>query len=476
MCFLTNKSNVFLLIAFGVFLSIVIGIVSSFSLMLPFLVIGVIIGLLGIYMLFKKNEFLLAATVYLFTLDTSGMLMKIPLKHFIFLVLFLKFIDLCINRKARIQNPIMFLTLCILVPIYGSTISIFRGTEIGNVIGDANGYFFFIIGYFMSVIVQQKEHLKGVVIKHFLVSSFIISIATLVMFWLNFTGILTLIDINDFLKNYQLGFAVLENNNTRIFLASHVYIMISLLYVFSKSINKTEKTSLLNLFLLVLFIVSIFVANARGLWVGTALGMGIIFLMQKFNFKKVLMIFIFLIGVTGAATFVSQEYWSNTFERMLTITDFSRDNLSNYIRNQQKAELLAEFQNYPILGKGFGTTLDSGYYRNAQMPYTFELSYLELLYKLGVFGFSLFLMTMFLFTLKILRTKDKRMKNFLIGSFVGFLFVSITNPYIVSSLGMFLLGFLYVLSHGENVNKQKIFINKPHTKKGKKFKKYKIVW
>jgi len=135
---------------------------------------------------------------------------------------------------------------------------------------------------------------------------------------------------------------------------------------------------------------------------------------------------------------------AKTIERVASIADFT-DNQSNAIRGEQSFYLVNEFYNYPILGKGFGSTLSSGFIRDDKIPYTFELSYLELLYKLGVVGFSVFLIGL-LWLVNTIYKSPIRQRKVLLISLICLLFVSFTNPYIVSALGMFLLSVLYAVS------------------------------
>jgi O-antigen ligase len=220
--------------------------------------------------------------------------------------------------------------------------------------------------------------------------------------------------------------------------------MVSLLIVFSLILYSNTKKILLITIGLILG-ASILISNTRGLWLGTTFGLVFIALYGSLTFKKVVFYYVAIIGLVSSL-FIANEFWESAIYRISTIFNFSTDQ-SNQIRGQQATELLNEFYNYPIIGKGFGASLNSGFYRIADIPYTFELSYFELLYKLGLLGFIIFAISIISIFFVIRSQKEnKPMKIALTASFLAFLLLSGTNPYIVSSLGMFLLSVIYALS------------------------------
>lgn len=62
---------------------------------------------------------------------------------------------------------------------------------------------------------------------------------------------------------------------------------------------------------------------------------------------------------------------------------YSVEEAGNSIRNQQKDYLIEDLS---FFGNGLGAVLDSGYSRNDAKPYGFELTYLNILHKLGSIG------------------------------------------------------------------------------------------
>ena len=83
---------------------------------------------------------------------------------------------------------------------------------------------------------------------------------------------------------------------------------------------------------------------------------------------------------------------------------FSSEESSNNIRTEQASFLIREFS---LFGSGLGSSLESGYSRDST-GYGFELTYLNIIHKLGVFSMALFLYylsTIILIVYRILHRK-----------------------------------------------------------------------
>ena len=63
-----------------------------------------------------------------------------------------------------------------------------------------------------------------------------------------------------------------------------------------------------------------------------------------------------------------------------------QNELSTSYRLEQAPQLLRGFRRHVVLGSGMGATLPSGFRRSKSEPWSFELSYLQLLFQLGVIG------------------------------------------------------------------------------------------
>ena len=118
-------------------------------------------------------------------------------------------------------------------------------------------------------------------------------------------------------------------------------------------------------------------------------------------------------------------------------------------RTIQKPYLIESFKESPMLGSGFGAY--AGYLRNEERPWTYELTYHQMLFNLGIIGvavlgslFSLY----FLLVVRILR-QYKNGSAIPFSILVGFcclLLGAYSNPYLRSFDYLFFAGLLPFLS------------------------------
>lgn len=123
------------------------------------------------------------------------------------------------------------------------------------------------------------------------------------------------------------------------------------------------------------------------------------------------------------ATFISQLLYT-----------FSNEEASNIRRATQSTYLIKEFS---FFGAGLGAPLQSGYVRDST-GYGFELTYLNIIHKLGIFSVALF--GYYIGTIMLLVNRIYNRK-FLLGAFVstglmGYLIMGAGNPVLLSPLSV----------------------------------------
>ncbi|MCM3573274.1 O-antigen ligase family protein [Mesobacillus subterraneus] len=421
---------------------------ATYFSLLPQLLL-LLVGFIVLFLLIRNDKVLLIGTVYVFVLDSGNGLFPIPLRELLFGLLVLKTIYYILAKKVHIKYFTPFLIISFILPIYGVAISQFRGQNLSYAIDDAKGYIFLITGLCIYALISLKTVLKKSLLNHFLIACLTVSIGTILILALELTNIVWIYDSSVWLINHNLGFAGLEiNGQYRVFIRSQLYVMLGLILIstkiMSRSHNKMDYTILL------IFSVCILISNTRGLWLGSILGVSIMLLFGKSTVIKVISACVIILSITLTPLFFS-DFTGDVLERVSSSFDFTQ-NESNSIRSEQALQLVNEFENHIFFGKGFGSTLDTGYYRS-EVPYSFELSYLELLYKLGLFGFIPFVIGLLLYFRIIIKSANKDMKLGVFASFFSFILLSTTNPYIVSSLGMFFLAILFSLTTNSD-NKQ----------------------
>lgn len=131
---------------------------------------------------------------------------------------------------------------------------------------------------------------------------------------------------------------------------------------------------------------------------------------------------------------------------------FSLDNVSNRIRSEQFEYLKAEIK---FMGSGLGAVLESGYARD-DTGYGFELTYVNIVHKLGVFSFILFLSyaVTALYALRFIFNPKLRIYGGFIIGLISFLVPGAGNPMLLSPAMVLLhsaaLYYIYSYISGKN--------------------------
>jgi N-acetylglucosaminyl-diphospho-decaprenol L-rhamnosyltransferase len=114
---------------------------------------------------------------------------------------------------------------------------------------------------------------------------------------------------------------------------------------------------------------------------------------------------------------------------------------STGVRVDQAGPLWEGFRAHPVLGSGLGSALGSGFARDPDSPWSFELTFLQILFQLGAVGLILVL---WLPLAVIWRTAGEvltspRIRVGALASLIGLLGImlaSATNPYLLTNFGM----------------------------------------
>jgi hypothetical protein len=118
-------------------------------------------------------------------------------------------------------------------------------------------------------------------------------------------------------------------------------------------------------------------------------------------------------------------------------------------RTIQKAYLIDSFRESPILGSGFGA--HAGYLRSEERPWTYELTYHQLLFNLGIVGLVVLgglVSVYFVFVTRLLRQfkDDSAIPFALLVGLCSLLIGAYSNPYFGSFGFLFFVGLLPYLS------------------------------
>jgi len=190
------------------------------------------------------------------------------------------------------------------------------------------------------------------------------------------------------------------------------------------------KWSTSTLFISLSVIVFIFLSMSKA-FIGIVIvliGLAVFLIVLK-NFSDVKfrpIIFLLLI-----CTFIFYFISSSEFEILLF--SFSNNESSNMVREDQFGAIINEFTFY---GAGLGAVLNSGYVRSSEAPYGFELTFLNLIHKLGFMVIPLFISyfipLFYGLKLIILKKGSPVIGAFLIGA-MSFIIPGYANPMLLAS-------------------------------------------
>lgn len=409
-----------------------------------------------------------------FVLGGLGHLLGLPIRKGLFALGILFSIYMIFREKIKIEKKFLvpILVVCIYIS-YGSVIGLINGNSISDIFSDVNSFLGVIYILLLIAYVKGRRENINKILNIFINCSVVVAIITITLFFVSriyLPNNLEIINIyNDLNSKLQYGFIsglVLSNNYARVYLYNGIFMQLAAAIMFIKLFNKEK--NIFNIIKLSILLIGIYVSNTRGFWLGT---IGVVILsfsyyiwrVKKYNLtiKNVIIAMIPLILVASiiSKTIVAVSPEQNLpdssgsiKDRVESIGDFENDE-SNKVRAIQLRFLVDKIKEKPVLGWGFGSHIyEYPQYmeENNLQPVSsssFELYYVELLFKTGIVGiviffgylaFNFFKLIGLLFK-KNLRNKDEQI---LVGWTIGTMSIlasSITNPYIAGLSVFFVL-------------------------------------
>lgn len=155
--------------------------------------------------------------------------------------------------------------------------------------------------------------------------------------------------------------------------------------------------------------------------------------------QKVLkLIYIYLFIFSVISIFYYEQIYAFYELRFLSVNN----QISDFIRVEQKDVLINLFLNKPYFGHGIGA-YDIDLIRSISEPFSYEQQILSLLPKFGIVGFSIFC-AIFLYLLIISLIKKEIL---LISMLILFISASFFNPYLFSTNMVIIYSFILVILH-----------------------------
>ncbi len=225
----------------------------------------------------------------------------------------------------------------------------------------------------------------------------------------------------------------------RAFMVTHVLFIPALVLLFARLHAGPRRVS--DAVLAGVIVGGVFLSHSRGIWLGVIVACAVAMLLRLVLERPEMRIGLPFAAI--AVVLLLAALAVPTALRPVTEAFTGGDaEVSASLRLEQAPELLHGFAAHPVIGAGMGGVLASGYQRSAEAPWSFELTYLQLLFQGGLVGFGLLAWLPFV----VLRDAVRRVLGGVpsevavslvagIGAVVGLLVAYAGNPYLTTSAG-----------------------------------------
>lgn len=409
-----------------------------------------------------------------FVLGGLGHVFGLPIRKGLFVVGILFSIYMIFREKIKIEKVFLIpiIVVCIYLT-YGSIIGLINRNSLGDIFSDVNSFLGIIYILLLIAYVKGRNENIDKIINVFVNCAVIVAIMTITLFFVsriylpnNLEIIVTYNNLNSKLQYGFISGLVMSNNYARVYLYNGIFMQLAAAIMFIKLFNKDK--NVFGIVKLAILLVGIYVSNTRGFWLGTIGAVVISMIYYLWRFKKfnltlrnivIALIPLILVSVIIPKTIVAVSPEQNLpnssgsiKDRIESISDFENDE-SNKVRAIQLKFLVNRIKEKPILGWGFGAHIEEYpqyMIDNNLQPVSstsFELYYIELLFKTGIIGILIFfgyLVFNFVKLIVLLFKKNLRMRDeqVLVGWTIGTMSIlasSITNPYIAGLSVFFVL-------------------------------------
>ena len=212
--------------------------------------------------------------------------------------------------------------------------------------------------------------------------------------------------------------------------------------------SATGKSNLLESISLALSILLVLVSGRRALWIVLAAAPFIVFLMASLAGRfasvrrtaiRLIMLYTVVAGVGGIVMMTRPGVATEIGGVQHLASAFS----SQDERSIQKGYLLREYASAPLLGSGFGAF--AGYVRSNEYPWTYELTYHQMLFNIGTLG-TLLIVSLFATYFVIVLWECRRNWHAnttvvsLLVAWISLLIGAYSNPYLRSFDYLFFAG------------------------------------
>lgn len=409
-----------------------------------------------------------------FVLGGLGHILGLPIRKGLFAVGIVFSVYMIFRERIRVEKKFLIpiIVVCIYIA-YGSVIGLINGNSLGDIFSDVNSFLGILYILLLIAYIKGRSENINKLLNIFVNCATIVSIITIILFVVsriylpnNLEIIVAYNNLNTKLQYGLISGLVLSNNYARVYLYNGIFMQLAVAIMFIKLFNKEK--NIFGIVKLAILLIGIYVSNTRGFWLGTV---GVVVLSfayylwrvrkYRLTIKNVLISIIplILVAVIIPKTIVAVSPEQNLpdsagsiKDRIESIGDFENDE-SNKVRAIQLRFLVDKIKEKPVLGWGFGSHIYEypQYMKENGLQgvnsSSFELYYVELVFKTGIIGVLIFfgyliynfVKLMLILFKKGLRERDEQM---LVGWTIGTMSIlasSITNPYIAGLSVFFVL-------------------------------------
>ena len=409
-----------------------------------------------------------------FVLGGLGHILGLPIRKGLFAVGIVFSIYMIFRERIRVEKKFLvpIIVVCIYIA-YGSVIGLINGNSLGDIFSDVNSFLGILYILLLIAYIKGRSENINKLLNIFVNCATIVSIITIILFVVsriylpnNLEIIVAYNNLNTKLQYGLISGLVLSNNYARVYLYNGIFMQLAVAIMFIKLFNKEK--NIFGIVKLAILLIGIYVSNTRGFWLGTAGVVVLSFAYYLWRVKKyrltiknvlISIIPLILVAVIIPKTIVAVSPEQNLpdsagsiKDRIESIGDFENDE-SNKVRAIQLRFLVDKIKEKPVLGWGFGSHIYEypQYMKENGLQgvnsSSFELYYVELVFKTGIIGVLIFfgyliynfVKLMLILFKKGLRERDEQM---LVGWTIGTMSIlasSITNPYIAGLSVFFVL-------------------------------------
>lgn len=397
---------------------------------------------------------LCGSVVYALLTTDDIYLARIPLKIFLVAATVVAWWFSSARSSLRSDYPLadIVLILAVVIPVVWTGVALVRGAIGNSIDGQSLTYiaqhasrFGYLILYFPLVDMARAYPRRWQLV--FLVPVFLLCAATVAIWGYHIATDWNPATTEVFIFKGVIG---MQTEGFRVFIGNQVVLILAMaIFVASCARPKFGLPQLLGLAFLLF---TAYLARTRGIWLGLSvatLSVAFLILLQKLNADWRRRIAVVAMGGLGIAIVAG----------ILVLVGVRPagflDDASTGSRIEQAPALWNGFKSHPVLGAGLGGILDSDVVRSEDNPWSFELTYLQVLFQMGIVGTALLIGSFAIVARRAGRDilANRAYQELAVAGLAGtagIMAASATNPYLFSAFGMVSIAIAFAMISSEH--------------------------